>query len=200
MGQGLFPHRLLHPRQQSGNVQMLRALRQAFTAGNARGCRVAALHGRHRDGVVRHRPLLVPVQDIVVVHVGEDVADGDVVRTGDALVAARAVDVSRCVSVGVDGCTQCLTLGEGEHVGTGFGGILQVLLHIRQFVIQFAKNGLPQGRPSPKCRTASASNIPSISAGCSRSRRGLRRRNIVRGCGVNGCCISAVYLANSPLF
>ena len=179
---------------------MLRALRQAFTAGNARGCRVAALHGRHRDGVVCHCPLLVAVQDIVVVHVGEDIADGDVVRTGDALVAARAVDVSWRVAVGIDGSSQRLALGRGEHVGAGFGGILQVLLHIRQFVIQLAKNGLPQGRPSPKCRTDSASNIPSISAGCSRNRRGLRRRNIVRGCGVNGCCISAVYLANFPLF
>ena len=62
------------------------------------------------------------------------------------------------------------------------------------------RTGWRQGKPSPKYPTASASNIPSTSAGCSRSRRGLRRRNIVRGCGVNGCCISAVYLANSPLF
>ena len=65
---------------------MLRALRQAFATGNARGCWVAALHGRHRDGIIRHRPLLVAVQDIVVVYVGEDVTYGDIVRTGDALV------------------------------------------------------------------------------------------------------------------
>ena len=46
---------------------MLRALRQAFAAGNARGCRVAALHRRHRDGIVRHCPLLVAVQEVVVI-------------------------------------------------------------------------------------------------------------------------------------
>ena len=47
------------------------------------------------------------------------------------------------------------------------------------------RTGWRQERPSPKCQTASASNIPSTSAGCSRSRRGLRRRNIVRGCGAD---------------
>ena len=103
---------------------MLRALRQTLAASDTRGCRVAALHGRHRDGVVRHCPLLVAVQDIVVVHVGEDVADGNVVRSGDALVAARAVDVPRRVTVGIDSRTHCLALGRGEHIGAGFGGIL----------------------------------------------------------------------------
>ena len=44
-GQGLFPYRLLHPRQQSGNVQMLRTLRQSLAASDTRGCRVAALYG-----------------------------------------------------------------------------------------------------------------------------------------------------------
>ena len=124
MGQGLFPHRLLHPRQQSGNVQMLRALRQTLAASDTRGCRVAALYGRHRNGVVRHCPLLVAVQDVVVVYVGEDVADGDIVRAGDALVTARTVDVPWRVAVGVDGSAQCLALGRGEHVGAGFGGVL----------------------------------------------------------------------------
>ena len=79
---------------------MLRALRQTFAAGDARRCRVAALDGRHRDGVIRHCPLLVAVQEVVVIDVGEDVADCDIVRAGDALIAARAVDVSRRVAVG----------------------------------------------------------------------------------------------------
>ena len=47
------------------------------------------------------------------------------------------------------------------------------------------RTALRQGKPSPKSPTASASNIPSTSAGCSRSRRGLHRRNTVRGCGVD---------------
>ena len=93
---------------------MLRTLRQTLATGDARRCRVAALHGRHRDGVVRHRPFFIFVQDIVVVHVGEDVADGDIVRTGDALVTARAVDVPRRMTVGVDSRTQCLALGRGK--------------------------------------------------------------------------------------
>ena len=46
------------------------------------------------------------------------------------------------------------------------------------------RTALRQGKPSPKCPTASALNTPSISAGCSRSRRGLRRRNTAKGCGV----------------
>ena len=65
---------------------MLRAFCQALAASDARGGRVAALHGRHRDGVVRHCPLLVAVQDVVVVHVSEDIADGHIVRAGDTLV------------------------------------------------------------------------------------------------------------------
>ena len=47
------------------------------------------------------------------------------------------------------------------------------------------RTGLRQGKPSPKCPTASASNTLSISAGCSRSRRGLLLRNIARGCKGN---------------
>ena len=74
---------------------MLRALCQAFSASDARGSRVAALDGRHGYGVVSHCPLLVAVQQIVVVDVGEDVADGDVLRAGDALVASGTVDVVR---------------------------------------------------------------------------------------------------------
>ena len=97
----LFPHCLLHPCQEVRNVQMLRTLRQTLATGDARRCRVAALHGRHRDGVVRHRPFFIFVQDIVVVHVGEDVADGDIVRTGDALVTARAA--ARLISFRWDG-------------------------------------------------------------------------------------------------
>ena len=44
----------------------------------------------------------------------------------------------------------------------------------------------PLGQRHRLCRgTASASNTLSISAGCSRSRRGLRRRNTAKGCGVD---------------
>ena len=39
-----------------------------------------------------------------------------------------------------------------------------------------------QGKPSPKCPTASASSIPSISAGCSRNRRALRRQSMSERC------------------
>ena len=46
------------------------------------------------------------------------------------------------------------------------------------------RTGWRQGKSSPKCPTASASNIPSTSAGCSRSRRALRRRSIAKGYGV----------------
>ena len=90
---------------------MLRTFSQAFTACDTRGCRVTALDGRHRDGVFRHRPLLVAVQDVVVVHIGKDVTDGDIVRTWNALVASRAVDVSRCVTIGINGCSLLLALG-----------------------------------------------------------------------------------------
>ena len=102
---------------------MLWAFCQALAASDARGCGGAALHWRHRDGVVRHCPLLVTVQDVVVVHVGEDVADGDIVWAWDALVTARAVDVARRVAVGVDGRAQCLALGREQHIGAGFDGI-----------------------------------------------------------------------------
>ena len=57
--------------------------------------------------------------------------------------------------------------------------------HIRRFIIRLAKNGLAAGETSPKSPTASASNIPSTSAGCSRSRRALRRRSTARGCGAD---------------
>ena len=44
------------------------------------------------------------------------------------------------------------------------------------------RTGWRQGKPSRKCPTASVSNIPSTSAGCSRSRRVSLLRNTVRGC------------------
>ena len=49
------------------------------------------------------------------------------------------------------------------------------------------RTGWPPGRPSPKCQTASASNIPSISVGCSRSRRGLRHQNTAGSYMTNIC-------------
>ena len=91
----LFPHHVFHLRQQAGDIQMLRALGQAFAATHARRGRISALYRRHGHGVVSHCPLLVAVQQIVVVDVGEDVADGDVLRAGNALVASGTVDVAR---------------------------------------------------------------------------------------------------------
>ena len=84
--------------------------------------------------------------------------------------------------------------------------------HIRQFVIQLAKNGLAAGEtvsqvsdrlgfeyPQHFSRMFSASNIPSISAGCSRSRRALRRRNTSErcDCDAQGHLSSVAFPSNS---
>ena len=44
------------------------------------------------------------------------------------------------------------------------------------------RTGWRQGKPSPKCPTASVSNIPSISAGCSRSRKASLHRSTLGRC------------------
>ena len=50
-------------------------------------------------------------------------------------------------------------------------------------VIDYAEVSPVRHRLNDKCPTASASNIPSTSAGCSRNRKASRRRNTARGCG-----------------
>ena len=61
------------------------------------------------------------------------------------------------------------------------------------------RTALRQGKPSPKSPTASASNIPSTSAGCSRSRRGLRRQSMSErcDCDVLGHLSSVAFHSNS---
>ena len=57
--------------------------------------------------------------------------------------------------------------------------------HIRRFVLQLAKNGLAAGETVSQVSDRLGFDYPSISAGCSRSRRGLLLRNIARGCKGN---------------
>ena len=57
--------------------------------------------------------------------------------------------------------------------------------HIRRFVLQLAKNGLAAGETVSQVSDRLGFEYPSISAGCSRSRRGLLLRNIARGCKGN---------------
>lgn len=66
-------------------VELLRTFGQTFSAVHAGGDRSSALYRGHGDCVVEFRTLFVPVEQVVVVDVGEDVADRDVVRAWDAL-------------------------------------------------------------------------------------------------------------------
>ena len=50
-------------------------------------------------------------------------------------------------------------------------------------VIDYAEVSPVRHRLNDKCPTASASNTPSTSAGCSRNRRTPRRRSTACGCG-----------------
>ena len=53
---------------------MLRAFCQTCTATHTRRCWVAALHGRHRDSIIRHCTLLVAVQNVIVIYISEDIS------------------------------------------------------------------------------------------------------------------------------
>lgn len=50
-------------------------------------------------------------------------------------------------------------------------------------VIDYAEVSPVRHRLNDKCPTASASNTPSTSAGCSRSKRASRRQSTANGCG-----------------
>ena len=93
-------HRFPHLCQQAWNIQVLRAFCQTCTATHTRRCRVAALHGRHRDSIIRHCTLLVAVQNVIVIYISEDISYGNIMRAWDALVTACTVDMPLIVQHG----------------------------------------------------------------------------------------------------
>ena len=81
------------PFQQFRAVEHLRTFGETGAAIHARRRGCAALDWQHGDHVVEQRLLPVFVQQIVVVDVSENVADRDIVRARDALVAAGCFSV-----------------------------------------------------------------------------------------------------------
>ena len=126
----LFTHRLLNSCKQLGYIQSLRTFLQTRSAVDASRRRGSTLNGRHRDGVVGQRPVEILVYQIIIVYISEDISDGYIMRTGDALITSCTVNMTRCFAKCTYGGTQSLAFIGSEHVRPCLGCVFQIGLHI----------------------------------------------------------------------